>query len=94
MEKQINPLTFKGYPLVRQGNIIYYGNITDKYIVMLQVLETEKFKNLDIAKKVAIQLQLTDRELKTKNRIIKKSEKNGFYEAIDLASVWLERALS
>lgn len=94
MSDNIAPLQYKGFPLIRQGNIIYYGNITDKYIIMLQVLETKKVKDLDVATKVSVQLQLTDPDLKSKDRVVKKSEKNGFYEAIDVASIWLNRALA
>lgn len=88
------PLAYKGFPLVRQGNIIYYGNITEKYIIMIQVLDTKKVKDLDLSTKVSIQLQLTDPDIKSKDRIVKKSEKNGLYKAMDLAYIWLTRALA
>ena len=71
-------LYYKDYPLVRQGNLIYYGNITDKYIIMMQVLETKKLKDLDLASKVSIQLQYTDPDISSKNRIVKKRKK-GLY---------------
>ncbi len=87
-------LSFKGHPLMRKDNLIYYGSMADKYIIMLQVLETKKVADLDVASKVSIQLQLTDPDLKSKDRIVKKSEKDGLYTAMDIASVWLERALT
>lgn len=87
-------LEYKGHPLQRKDNIIYYGSMADKYIIMLQVLETKKVKDLDVASKVSVQLQLTDATLKSRDRIVKKSEKDSLYEAIDVAVVWLERALS
>ena len=40
------------------------------------------------------QLQLTDASIKSRDRVVKKSEKDGLYAAIDVAAVWLERALS
>lgn len=86
-------LEYKGHPLQRAGNIIYYGSMADKYIIMLQILETKKVKDLDVATKVSVQLQLTDPTIKSRDRIVKKSEKSGFYEAMDVASVWLDRAL-
>ena len=86
-------LEYKGHPLQRAGNIVYYGSMADKYIIMLQILETKKVKDLDVATKVSIQLQLTDPTIKSRDRIVKKSEKNGFYEAMDVAAVWLDRAL-
>ncbi len=87
-------LEYKGHPLQRAGNIIYYGSMADKYIIMLQILETKKVKDLDVATKVSIQLQLTDPNLKSRDRVVKKSEKTGFWEAMDIATVWLERALA
>lgn len=88
------PLEYKGYPLRRKDNLIYYGNMSDKYIIMLQITETKKVNDLDIATKVSVQLQLTDPELKSRDRIVKKSEKNGLYAAMDVAYVWLTRALA
>ena len=68
--------------------------MSDKYIIMLQIMETKKVKDLDVASKVSVQLQLTDHDLKSRDRVVKKSEKNSLYAAMDVASVWLERALS
>lgn len=87
-------LTYKGHPLMRKDNMIYYGSMADRYIVILQVLESTKFEDLDLATKVSVQLQLTDPSAKSKDRILKKSEKDGFYTALDVGCVWLERALA
>lgn len=87
-------LVYKGHPLRRAGNLIYYGSMADKYIIMMQVLETKKEQDLDLATKVSIQLQLTDPDLKSRDRVIKKSEKDSLYSAMDIAAVWLSRALS
>ena len=87
-------LEYKGRPLRRKGNLIYYGSMADKYIIMLQIMETKKVKELDVASKVAVQLQLTDPDLKSKDRVVKKTEKNSLYSAMDVAYVWLESALA
>lgn len=87
-------LTYKGHPLMRKDNLIYYGSMADSYIVMLQVLETKKVADTDIATRVAIQLQLTDPGVRGRDRIVKKSEKDGLYTALDLGYVWLDRALA
>lgn len=87
-------LTYKGYPLIRKGPIIYYGNMSDKYIIQCNILETKKQGDLEIATKVLVTLQETDPNVKAKDRIVKKSEKVGLYNAMDLAAVWLERALN
>lgn len=87
-------LSYKGHPLRRKDNLIYFGTMAEKYIVMLQILSTKKVGDLDVADKVSIQLQLTAPELKSRDRVIKKSEKDSLYAAMDVACVWLERALS
>ena len=88
------PLSYKGRPLRRKDNLIYYGTMAEKYIIMLQVLSTIKIDDLDVATKVSVQLQLTDPDLKSRDRVVKKTEKDSLYAAMDVASVWLERALS
>ena len=87
-------LQYKGHPLRRKDNLIYFGSMADKYIIMLQILDTKKIKDLDVATKVSVQLQLTDPDLKSRDRVVKKSEKDSLYAAMDVASVWLDRALS
>jgi len=87
-------LEYKEHPLRRKDNIIYYGSMEDKYIILLQVLESKKVKDLDVGTKVSVQLQLTDPDLKSRDRVIKTSEKDSLYAAMDIASVWLDRALA
>ena len=86
-------LTYKGRPLVRKGNEIYYGDMADKYVILLQIMTTKKSGDLDVADKVLVQLLNTDSDLRPKDRIIKKSEKYGLYNAMDIGAIWLERAL-
>ena len=88
------PLTYKGHPLRRKDSLIYYGSMAEKYIVMLQILDTKKLKDMDVATRVGVQLQLTDPDLKSRDRVVKKSEKDSLYAAMDVAAVWLERALT
>ena len=87
-------LVYKGRPLRRVGNLIYYGSMADEYIILMQVLETKKEKNLELATKVSIQLQRTDPDLKSRDRVVKKGEKESLYTAMDFAGVWLSRALA
>ncbi len=87
-------LTYKGHPLMRKDNLIYYGSMADSHIVMLQVLESKKVNDMDIATRVSVQLQLTDPAAKSRDRVVKKSEKAGLYTALDVGCVWLERALA
>ena len=94
MAAQNIPLTYKGHPLRRKDSLIYYGSMAQKYIIMLQILSQKKDQDLDVATKVSVQLQLTDPDLTSRDRVVKKTEKDSLYAAMDVASVWLERALA
>lgn len=92
--KKAEGLMYKGHPLRRVDNLIYYGTMAEKYIIMMQILSTKKEQDMDVADKVSIHLQLTQPDLKSRDRVVKKSEKDSLYAAMDIASVWLERALA
>lgn len=87
-------LTYKGRPLVRNGNTIYYGNMSDKCVLLLQITNTKTVKDLEVADRVVVQLVSTDPDIRPRDRILKKSEKRGLYNAMDIGTVWLERELS
>lgn len=86
-------LEYKGKPLVRNNNIIYYGDINEPYVVYLTIKNQTELKDIKLADKVMIQLISTDESLNPKERIIKTSEKNGLFNALDLGATWLERQL-
>ena len=87
-------LMYCGHPLRRAGDLIYYGSMADKYIVMMQVHESETLKDLSLAKRVSIQLQLTSPNLKSRDRVVRSTEKGSMAEAMEFATIWLDRALS
>ena len=87
-------LMYKGRPLVRSGNVLYYGSMAEKCVIMLQILTTKDENDLTMAEKIQVQLLSTDPNVRMKDRILKKSEKVGLYNAMDIGSIWLERALS
>ncbi len=94
MAEKSGALTYKGHPLRRKDNLIYYGSMADKYIVMIQVMNSEKQDGLEMADKVHLQLQLTDPDLKSRDRVVKKSDLPDLFSAIDMGSIWLMRALA
>ena len=87
-------LMYKDHPLRRVGSMIYYGSMADPYIILMQVKETKKEKDLEMATKVSIELQRTAPDLKSRDRVVKKSEKDSLYAAMDISAIWLNRALS
>ena len=92
--KKNKNIVYKNHPLRRVDNLIYYGSMADKYVVMLQILDTKKEQDMNVATRVSVQLQLTDPDLRSRDRVVKKSEKDSLYAAMDVGSIWLERALS
>ena len=87
-------LTYKGRPLVRCGDEIYYGNMEEPYVIRMQIKSKKEVNGLEIADKVTVQLMATDPYLSPRKQLIKSSEKKGLYLAMDIADIWLERALA
>ena len=83
-------LRYKDKPLVRRGNMIYYGNPEDPYIILLVVNSSEKIEDLELSKNISIILQ----ENNGSGKMIKKAERDGLYAAMDIAEYWLADALS
>ena len=92
-KKKVKFLTYKGKPLVRCGKTMYYGNLSDPYVIMLTITSTKPFKDTEIPDRVIIQLLNTDPDCNARERIVKKAEKRSLYTAIDIGSIWLQRAL-
>lgn len=86
--------TYKGKPLVRCGDEIYYGNMSDRFVIRMQVKTKKEVNGLQVADKVAVQLMCTDPDLSPRKQLVKASEKTGLFSAIDIADIWLERALN
>lgn len=83
--------TYKGKPLVRCGDVIYFGDMNDSYVAKLTIQSKKKYKDMDIADKVSIQLISTNFNADGGKQIIKSSTKNSLYLALDIADAWLER---
>jgi len=90
---EFKTLTYKGKPLVRQGQFIFYGFPDDKYILFMNILESKKVGNLEVATRVLVQIQSTDDNVSFNDKVIKQCEKRSFYEAFEIGTIWLEREL-
>ena len=86
-------LEYKGRPLVRCGKTLYYGNLYDDYVVMMQIVDTVPFGYMNFAGKIIIQLLNTDPNAAPTELVIKKTDTRGLFNAIDIAAVWLDTAL-
>ncbi len=85
-------LTYKDKPLVRKGNTIYFGEMTEKFVVRLEILSSHKEGDLEVADKIKVELIKNDSE--KLDNVTKSTEKNGFAEAMQFATTWLDRALA
>lgn len=85
--------TYKGKPLVRCGDELYFGSMADRFVIRMQIKSKKTVGDTVIADKVAIQLLCTDPDLSPRKQLVKSSEKSGLYVALDIADVWLDRAL-
>ena len=86
-------LTYKGRLLVRSKNEIYYGNLTDPYVIFMQILTTKEENGVQVADKVHVVLMSTDASKPLPERVVRQSAKNVLYSALDIGNIWLERAL-
>ncbi len=91
---EIKTLMYRGKPLVRQGNFLFYGFPDDRAILFISILESKKVGDADIATRVLVQIQSTDDSLSYNQKIIKQVEKQNFFDAFEIGSIWLERELS
>ena len=87
-EKQ---LTYKGKPLQRKDNLLYYGNIDDKNIIVMQILNASTENDLEISGAVAVALQTN--AAPGKEKILKTAQRDGLFAALDLGEFWLSESL-
>ena len=85
---------YKNRPLVREDNVICYGNMSDKYILQMIIMSEKDFKGQKVPDKVYVQLLSTDPSVPQSNRVVKEGMKNGLNDAFDIGLAWLERYLA
>ncbi len=88
-------LMYKGRPLVRSKNDIYYGDPADPYVIFMQVLTTKKSEDgVELADRIHVTLLSTDVGKSPIDRMVRQSDKNGLFNALDIGVIWLEKALA
>ncbi len=88
------PLTYKGRPLVRFKDELFYGDIEEKYLLKLKILSVKKEQGNEVADKVQILLLDSDDSRPEPDRIMRQSVREGLYNALDIGKVWLDSALN
>ncbi len=90
--KKKKGLTYKGKPIYRLGNRIYYGNLEDDLILVMDITESEKVDGVERARKVVFSIQDNTGEL-GKGTNYRTGEREDLYKAFDIGSWWLQDAL-
>ncbi len=86
--------TYKGFPLVRSGNQLYYGYMSDPYVIWIQILDYKEINGEKMTSKVRV-IQMDTNETNPIKAFVKNTEREcGLYEALDIAKVWLDKALA
>ena len=86
--------SYKNRPLVRCGEVLYYGNMSDGIVAKLKVRDTTKVKDIYVSGTVSIQLLDTDPAATGNEQILRASKKEGLYQALDVSSAWLDKYTS
>lgn len=81
---------YRGFPLIRSGNTIFYGCAGDAFAARLTIKDTKPVADLEVPNKVMVQLLPRNPADVDKAR---KGDFIGFYEALDTAHVWLSEVL-
>ena len=86
-------LMYKDRPLVRDGNVICYGNMDDEYVLCLTIMTEAEQNGKNVPDMVLIQIVRTDENLSATDKIAKQDIKKGLAEAFELGYIWLTRLI-
>jgi len=88
-------MTYKGHPVVRDNNKLYFGDPSNPFMIVLTVLENKPLGENVLPSRVLVQLQKTDPALAMSgDKIVKEGERKNLFDALELGSIWLEKQLS
>ena len=82
-------LMYKNRPLVREGDTICYGDMSEKYILIMEIFGYKQENGNKVPDTILIQVV----ESEDQNKIVRQGQKNGLYEAFGYGLIWLEQAL-
>lgn len=91
-EQTQNFLTYMGKPFVRVNDTIYYGDPMDGCVAELKIIDTKTAEGIEIPNRVSVKLVSTEK-LSTNPWVFNRTEKIGLYNAMCIASIWLQRKL-
>ena len=83
-------LMYKDRPLVREGDTICYGDMTEKYILVMEIMT---YKN-DGGEQLPDQILVQVLESQNQSKILRQGFMTGLQEAFSSGIKWLEHALA
>lgn len=83
-------MLYKNRPIVREDNVICYGNISDKYVVQMIIMSETEYKGKKVPDKIYIQLICTEPDENGKKKVVKEAMRTGMFEALDYGNAWLD----
>ena len=92
--KKKKVLTYEGKPVYRKGNKLFYGNLEDPLILMLEIAETKKVQNINVATKVKFSIQDNNVDEIGTGTNYRSGEREDLYKAFDIGAWWLQDALA
>ncbi|MBO5897761.1 MAG: hypothetical protein J6R04_01990 [Clostridia bacterium] len=82
-------LEYKDKPLVREGDTICYGDMSEKCILILEIISYKDVGGKQLPDKIMIQVI----DSKDPNKIIRQGSFSGLHEAFTMGEIWLDQAL-
>ena len=77
---------YKGKPLVRQGDDIFYGDMSEKFYIYMMIMSEKETENGTLPEKIMVQLCESSTKIPKNQKIVV-----GFKEAFEFADAWLDR---
>ena len=79
-------LEYKGRPLVRQGDDIFYGDMSEKFYIYMMIMSEKDTPTGSLPEQIMVQLCETSTKIPKNQKIVV-----GLKEAFEFADAWLER---
>lgn len=83
-------LMYKNRPLVREGDTICYGDMTEKYILILDIMNYTEESGVKVPKDILVQIVESD----DPSKCVFQQPKVGLYDALGYGTLWLEQELA
>lgn len=77
-------LEYKGFPLVREGDTICYGDMNGKCILILEIMSYKEEGGKSLPEDILVQIV----DPKDQSKIFRQDMKQGLYEAFSLGVSW------